>query len=203
MRTPSTVSDPRICTRINANVPAGNLPPAVRSMVKLLFSSPKPIGTQPRPSWVWMSDSSPSRRASSVSTASARIGSVPDEPPVSECNGWSPGASYGRPYTGVSGTSDHHQVVNVADVVPHVADRRVRRPHRLDRVMLSDQLADGQRRADHVWGRLGDNRARDHKPVPDQSGRSLTAHLTHVHIAARHRFVRWHVDEQHSTHLQR
>src|SRR5690554_4681431 len=138
-----------------------------------------------------------SRRASSVSTDSARIGSVPDEPPVSECNGWSPGASYGRPYTGVSGTSDHHQVVNVTDVVPHVADRRVRRPHRLDRVMLSDQLADGQRRTDHVWGRLGDDRARDHKPVPDQSGRSLAAHLTHVHIAARHWLIWWHVDEQH------
>src|SRR5690554_5667385 len=154
MRTPSTVSDPRMCTRISANVPAGNLPPAVRSMVKLLFSSPKPIGTQPRPIWVWMSDSSPSRRASSVSTASARIGSVPDEPPVSECSGWSPDASYGRPYTGVSGTSDHHQVVDVTDVVPHVADRRVRRPHRLDRVMLSDQLADGQRRANHIRSRL-------------------------------------------------
>src|SRR5690606_29739855 len=95
-----------------------------------------------------------SRRASSVSTDSARIGSVPDEPPVSECNGWSPGASYGRPYTGVSGTSDHHQVVNVTDVVPHIADRRVRRPHRLDRVMLSDQLADGQRRPHHVRGRF-------------------------------------------------
>src|SRR5690554_1480387 len=126
---------PRMRSRIAEKVPAGNWPPRVQSMMNTEScgddSSPESIGTQPRPIWDRMSDSSPSRRASSVSTASARIGSVPDEPPVSECSGWSPGASYGRPYSGVSGTSDHHHLVDVTDVVPHVADRRVRRPHRL------------------------------------------------------------------------